>query len=261
MARRPSRALNPLPEELSAAKSALDQRWVQVGALIARALGLPADRRQLQIEAEYLQQGVWAGLQGGGCERISRNRGGQTWVAPLCEVSSNLLAWLGWQESWEIPAGQRNYRFKTTGLSVYLGKRNEAVKPQLLRLEWPGYANWSGSQKASFQSPGAGHPHWQVDLVQSLAAAPQSPDFEATAGEIVYDFDAEVREPTVDELARRFSVERMHLASAARWWLPSAGDGIDHHVNAPPDIQALDRWLSESILYLRQELGRCVIHP
>ncbi len=194
------------------------------------------------------------------CERIVRNRGGHAYVAPLYEFPNNLLAWLGWQESWEIPIGQRNYRFKNTGLSVYLGKRNEAVKPQLLRLEWPGYANWSGGQQASFQSPGAGHPHWQIDLVQSLAGVPETVQFEPISEEVVEDFEAVAREPTVDELARRFSIERMHLASAAPWWQPDAVGDVGHHMNAPTDLQALDRWLNQSIIYLRQELGRCVIH-
>ncbi len=33
-------------------------------------------------------------------------------VVPLCEMPSNLLAWLGWQEAWELTTGQRPYRFK-----------------------------------------------------------------------------------------------------------------------------------------------------
>lgn len=262
MAHRPSRSPSSRPHELSAAKAVLDQRWQQAGELISRALALPSasDRRQLRVEAEYQQQGVWAGLQGGVCEPITRNRGGQTWVAPFCEIPSNLLAWLSWQETWEIPAGQRNYRFKTTGLSVYLGKRYEAVKPQLLRLEWPGYTSWKRGQPSSFQSPGAGHPHWQIDLVQSLASIPEGRRFEPVAGEVVEDFEQVGREQTVDELVRRFSVERMHLASAASWWLPTAVDEVGHHMNAPPDLASLDRWLGQSIVYLRQELGRCVIH-
>lgn len=259
MARRPSRLTSPPPEEISLGKAALDQRWLQLGDLIARAIGIAADRRQLRVEFEYQQEGAWAGLQGPACERVTRNRGGHSYVAPLCTISGDLLAWLGWQEVWEVPAGQRNFRFKNTGLSVYLGKRNEVVKPQVLRLEWPGYAAWSGGP-ASFQSPGAGHPHWQIDLVQSMAATHAPPRFEPAGEEEVEDFDAAMRAPTVDELVRRFSVERMHLASAAPWWLPEFDEEVGRHMNTPPNLLGLDRWLSQSILYLRQELGRCVIH-
>ncbi len=261
MARRHSRSNIPASRELSAAKSVLDTRWQQVEVLIANALKMPRDRRQFQVSSDYQQLGVWAGLQGAQCERISRNRGGHAYVAPLHEYSNDLLAWIGWQENWEIPTGQRNFRFKNCGLSVHLGKRNEALKPQLLRLEWPGYANWSSGQQAGFQSPGAGHPHWQIDLIQSFSAIPDPVSFESDIDEIVEDFDAIDREPTIDELARRFSFERMHLASAAPWWLPDPVDDIGHHMNAPPDLHSLDRWLKQSILYLRQELARCVVHP
>lgn len=230
-----------------------------IGELIARALELSPDGRQLRVASEFLDQGVWAGLSGGACERIPRNRGGNTWVAPLCELPSNLFAWLGWQESWEIPAGQRNYRFKNTGLSVYLGKRNEGSKPQLLRLEWPGYASWSNDPQPTFQSPGAGHPHWQIDLVQSLPT--EALRFSPEDVDAVEDFEAAVREPTINELVRRFSVERMHLASAAHWWLPAPTGDVGHHMNAPPDIHGLNRWLGQSIAYIRQELRRCVINP
>lgn len=180
-------------------------------------------------------------------------------MAPLCELPHSLVAWLGWQESWEIPQNQRNYRFKNMGLTVYLGKRDEAVKPQFLRLEWPGYAKWSSANQASFQSPGAGHPHWQIDIMWSLYSDRVALAFEPEAVEVTEDFEAVDREPTVGELIRRLSVERIHLASAAPWWLPTTGD-VGLHMNAPPDLLALNRWLNESIAYLRQELGRCVVH-
>jgi len=259
MARQASRSSSAPPVELSASTAVLEQRWLTLNSLITKALALPNDARQLRVDADYQSDGVWAGLVGSACERISRNQGGATWVAPLWELPSGLVAWLGWQENWEIPISRRNYRFKNMGLTVYLGKRNEAVKPQFLRLEWPGYAKWSSGNQASFQSPGAGHPHWQIDLIQSLSDDRAAVGFEPEAEEIVEDFEVAAREPTVNDLIRRLSVERMHLASAAPWWLPAAGD-VGHHMNAPPDLQALNRWLNESIAYLRQELGRCVVH-
>jgi hypothetical protein len=259
MARQASRSSSVSPSELSAPKAALDQRWLTLNSLIAKALALPSDGRQVRVEADYQVNGVWAGLLGAACERIERNQGGPTWVVPLCELPSNLIAWLGWQENWEIPGSQRNYRFKNMGLTVYLGKRNEAVKPQFLRLEWPGYAKWSSGDQSSFQSPGAGHPHWQIDLIQSLSNIRAEIAFDVESEEIVEDFELVVREQTVDNLVRRLSIERMHLASAAPWWLPAATGEVGHHMNAPPDLHALNRWLHESIAYLRQELGRCII--
>lgn len=255
MARPPSRSLS-LPPELRATKGVLDQRWIELGDLIATALDL--DPRELQVDADYGSERVWAGLQGKVCERITRSRGGASWVAPLCEMPSDLFAWLSWQEVWELSTGQRPYRFKNIGLTIYLGKRYEAIKPQFLRLEWPGITNWEGPE-VSFQSPGAGHPHWQIDLMRSLAQDHPA-YFQPDAVEIVEDFESAIEEPKVDDLVRRLSVERMHLASAAPWWLPELSDGIGRHMNAPSDIPALSRWLNHSLRYLRQELSRCVIH-
>jgi hypothetical protein len=255
MARPASRSLSP-PPELRATKGALDQRWVELKGLMAATLEL--DPRQLRVDAEYQSDRVWAGLQGSACERITRDRGGASWVAPLYEMPSNLFAWLGWQEAWELTTGQRPYRFKNMGLTIYLGKRHEAIKPQFLRLEWPGITKWEGPE-VSFQSPGAGHPHWQFDLMRSLVQVPPA-DFQPDPGEIVENFETAFHEQKVDDLVRRLSVERMHLASAAPWWLPAQSGEIGHHMNAPSDLSALSRWLNHSLLYLRQELARCVIH-
>lgn len=245
------------PPELRATKGALDQRWIELNALVAAALHI--DPRQLRVDADYQSDRVWAGLQGSVCERVTRNQGGASWVAPLCEMPSNLVAWLGWHEAWELTTGPKPYRFKNMGLTVYVGKRFEALKPQFLRLEWPGIADWSGGE-VSFQSPGAGHPHWQIDLMRSLAQSSSHVDFQPDPVEIVEDFETTVQEPTVDDLVRRLSLERMHLASAAPWWLPGQSGDVGRHMNAPADLPALSRWLNNSLHYLRQELSRCVVH-
>ncbi|MFG1244421.1 hypothetical protein V5F32_18735 [Xanthobacter oligotrophicus] len=255
MARPASQSLSQ-PAELRATKGALDQRWIELKGVIAAALEL--DPRELRVDADYQSDRVWAGLQGAACERVTRDQGGANWVAPLCEMPSNLLAWLGWQEAWELTTGQRPYRFKNMGLTVYLGKRHEAIKPQFLRLEWPGITKWGGPE-VSFQSPGAGHPHWQIDLMRSLAQD-RPVDFQPDPVEIVEDFETALQEPTANDLVRRLSIERMHLASAAPWWLPAPSGDVGHHINAPRDLPALSRWLNHSLLYLRQELARCVVH-
>ena len=224
--------------------------------MIASAIEL--DPRQMRVNADYQSDRVWTGLQGTACERVIRDQGGASWVAPLCEMPSNLVAWLGWQEAWELTTGQRPYRFRNMGVTVYVGRRHEAIKPQFLRLEWPGITNWDG-QKVSFQSAGAGHPHWQIDLMRSLAQD-HTADFQPDPVEVVEDFETALQESTVDDLVRRLSVERMHLASAAPWWLPALSGDVDRHMNAPGDLPALSRWLNHSLLYLRQELARCVVH-
>lgn len=260
MARSVSQATSKKPIELRATQGLLDQRWIELTRLLALTLGLSIDGKALRVDVEYQAKQVWAGLQGTECERVTRNRGGSTFVAPLCDVAGGMKAWLGWQESWEVATGAKPYRFRNAGLTIYLGKPNEAVKPQILRLEWPGISNWSHGE-VSFQSPGAGHPHWQFDALQTLADGASEVGFEPSVEEIVEDFEALHAEPTTFELLQRFSINRMHFASAAPWWLPVSADGIGHHVNAPPDLPSLSRWLEQSLLYLKQELSRCVVSP
>ena len=51
------------------------------------------------------------------------------------------------------------------------------------------------------------------------------------------------------------TLERMHLASAAHWWLEQ-GHGVVH---APRSVAELDRWLFNTLSFLRHEASRCVI--
>ncbi|WP_278376863.1 hypothetical protein [Sphingobium yanoikuyae] len=258
MARPASPQPDRLPEELRATKGMLDQRWIELSKALAMTLAMPMDGRALRVEVDYQSSQAWAGLIGTECERVTRNRGGTTLVAPLCEIPGGLTSWLGWQEVWEVTVGPKPYRFRNAGLTVYLGKRYEATKPQILRLEWPGISTWSGGE-LSFQSPGAGHPHWQFDLLEALAQTASEANFIPDAEEVVEDFDAAPPERSTIELLSKFSIERMHLASAAPWWLSPKPGGSAHHMNAPPDLPSLTRWLEQSVLYLRQELQRCVI--
>jgi hypothetical protein len=257
MARQASPTSNVTPADLRATKGALDQRWLELSRLFATTLGFEANGRQLRVDVEYQAERAWAGLTGAACERVMRNHGGTTWVVPLCRMPSELLAWLGWQEVWVLKTGPKPFQFRSIGLTVYIGRPNEGLKPQFLRLEWPGISDWSRST-LSFQSPGAGHPHWQLDLLQSLRDSTEVLAFDPDPHEIVEDFEVTVATRSVDNLVRALSFERMHLASAAPWWLAAANE-FGNHMNAPSDLAALSRWLECSIRYLRQELARCVL--
>src|SRR6266481_1177117 len=80
-------------------RTRLDRRWISLSQAICETLGLPD--RDVRIEAEYQAEGVWAGLVGRACERVSRERGGFSYVAPLAALSRGLNAWLGLQEVWD----------------------------------------------------------------------------------------------------------------------------------------------------------------
>jgi hypothetical protein len=257
MARRSSLSVSGTPPELLATKGMLDQRWIELTSLMLAVLDL--DDRQVRVDAEYEADGAWAGLGGIACEPATRERGLTSRVAPLCFLPANLVAWLGYQEVWEASSGPRQFRFRHIGLTVHVGMRSDPLKPQLLRLEWPGIRNWSGAG-LSFQSPGAAHPHWQIDVLQSLSM-PKAQIFGSELEDVVEDFEETVRAAEVDSLLRALSIERMHLACAAPWWLPTEEGYPNRHMNAPIDLPALSRWLRQSVLYLRQELNRCVIRP
>jgi len=164
---------------------------------------------------------------------------------------------LGYQEVWDQESGRVPFAFRQAGLTVHVGEVGDPVKPQLLRLEWPGLRDWDRSG-VGFQSPGAGHPHWQIDLFESLHALREPAAFEPEFVEAIEDFGALPDAPSLPDRIARLTFERMHLASAAPWWSDRPAEFELHHLNAPRDEAALSRWLGCAIAYVRQELSRCV---
>jgi hypothetical protein len=241
---------------LRATKTQLDRRWTELSNLLSAILNRSG--QTLLVDAEYQAEGVWTGLQGVGVERIERNRGGVATVVSFATLPAGLAAWLGYQEVWDRESGRAPFSFRQAGLTVHVGEVSDPVKPQLLRLEWPGLRNWDRSG-VGFQSPGAGHPHWQVDLFESLDTSRQPSDFEPEPVEAIEDFGAVAIAPSLGDRIASLTFERMHLASAAPWWSERPAEFKLHHLNAPSNAAALSRWLSEAISYVRQELSRCVM--
>lgn len=144
---------------------------------------------------------------------------------------------------------------------MYFGFENDPVKPQIFRSEWPGIRDWAGAGP-TFQSPGAGHPHWQFDLraaVRGTIGQTRVSEFKEVDAEFVEDFGVETAEPNVLLLLQYATIERMHFASAAPWWLKVTNGQPPLHMNAPEDVESLSRWLFSCISYLKQELARCEI--
>jgi hypothetical protein len=78
--------------------------------------------------------------------------------------------------------------------------------------------------------------------------------------EAIEDFEVEAaRERDVLALVRAATVERMHFASAAPWWVQHGDAAHPAHMNAPKDDAGLTRWILACITYIRQELARCEI--
>lgn len=261
MARTSSQISSAAPAPLYLPRSRLDRRWGELSQAISGALGL--DRRDLQIEAEYQAEAVWAGLIGRVCERVGRHRGGFSYVAPLAELPLGLWAWLGLQEAWDL-RGQRSnaYAFRHLSLTVHFGFPGDPIKPQVFRSEWTGIRNWTGAG-LSFQATGAGHPHWQFDLNASLRDVREPGDFADLSAHRaeVEEFEGEPSPTDLFSLLRSTTIERMHFASAAPWWTSQTPIGTPLHMNAPADETSLSRWLVACVSYLKQELARCEILP
>ena len=199
---------------LRATKPHLDQRWVSLGSLLSTSFD--EGSRAISVDPEYQAAGVWTGLRGSSIERIERNRGTGS-VAPFLRLPDNLSAWLGYQEVWDQEGGRSPFVFRQASLTVHVGEIGDPVKPQILRLEWPGLRDWDRSG-IGFQSPNAGHPHWQLDLLESLQDAPDPRLPAVSFSDEVESFDDVIAGPTLIDRVTRLTFERMHLASAAPWW-------------------------------------------
>jgi hypothetical protein len=251
MARPQSAASNDQPTQLVVRRATLDRRWPVLSTALNGALQLGG---QVQIAADYHSQGATAGFVGWICERVDRNRGGQSNVVPFIALNGDLLAWMGYYEVWRLVPGTLPYAFRELSLTVHIGQQGDPIKPQVFRSEWAGVSDW-GSGEIGFQAAGAGHPHWQLDALESLAAFAEPPQFDPDPGDEVATFEAAAPAPT--ELLQSVTVERIHFASAADWWMPVPKGGLARHLNAPNGLDDLTLWATSCVEYLRQELGRC----
>lgn len=239
---------------LRATEAQLNQRWGKIEGILNSSLNRGA--RNIQVVADYQTASVWTGLSGTGVERIDRNRGTAS-VAQLLPLPGDLFAWLGYQEIWDLQGG-RNFAFRQAGLTVHVGEVGDPLKPQLFRLEWPGLRDWDRCG-VGFQSHGAGHPHWQIDLLESLHDQRDISSFEPEVAEKVENFDVEVATRTLSDRICSLTLEKMHLASAAPWWTSRPAEFGLHHLNAPESKEDLLRWLTASLSYIKQELSRCTL--
>lgn len=251
MARPQSAAFNIRSNQLLARRQTLDRRWPVISTALNGAL---RGAKPIQVAADYLSQGATAGFVGGDCERIDRNRGGQSNVAPFTVVNGDLLAWIGYYETWRHVQGTLPFAFRELSLTVHIGHQGDPVKPQLFRSEWAGVSDWGGDE-LGFQAVDAGHPHWQMDALESLAAFAEPAQFLPDAAEELATFEGTA--PAPKELLQSVTLERIHFASSADWWVPIPKGGTPRHINAPQKLDDLTSWAVNCVEYLRQELGRC----
>ena len=239
--------------------SKLLSHFQQTGSILAAAVDTSV---QPQIEIEFVHPRAISGLSGSGCEFISRNRGGSTPVAPFLHLRDGLWVWLGYHEEWDEQrrvGNVRRYSFRSVGLSVHFGIKNNIFKPQMFRAEWAGWANWEGSNYG-FQAPDAGHPHWQFDALDSLPDETLSQRASQILSRLknhgqpeVRDFIPHLTEVDVRDMVTVQKLSRVHFASAAAWWKSSPQNT---HVHGPNDIKDVQNWVRHSLDYIKLELNR-----
>lgn len=190
-------------------------------------------------------------LGGRGSETIARNRGKPHRVVPLCTLTDDVFAWAGYRESWQKQGAEQSFRFVEGGFTLHIGRQGELAKPQILRSEWISPRNGAFVNQA-------GHPHWQLDVLESARTRSFEPSarFDDTSmPRVAIEFEREPPPKTGEDLLFGLTMERMHLASAALWWRqPSVP--VAH---PPESVAELDRWILGCVAYLRQEVGRCAI--
>ena len=96
-------------------------------------------------------------------EFIERNRGPKHRVIPLCQLAVGIFAWVGFRERWQRIEDTRSYRFIEGGFTIHVGRQGELSKPQIMRGEWAG-------RRSKTFGEGIGHPHWQLDVLETVRA-------------------------------------------------------------------------------------------
>jgi hypothetical protein len=248
-----------LPAPLIATQTQLDAHFKRVGEILAGAIDVGVTA---QMEVDWTLSPIVAGLIGEGCEFILRNRGLRVPVAPLLHLQRGIWAWLGYREEWNDERPNRNIRrfsFRSTGLTIHFGLRNNLFKPQMFRAEWAGWAKWGGADY-SFQAADAGHPHWQFDALDSLPAAEVTEraamlrEILAGDGQLeLRDFSPRLLNDEVRDVVTMQKLSRIHFASAAAWWKLAPHN---NHAHGPSSVADVECWVRKSLGYLNTELER-----
>lgn len=229
----------------------LEARSIFLASELANLLEAPA--ASLQFRPEFASDTAVAELQGALTEATQgRNRGRSTQVVKLCDFGSCGTAWISLRERWdfaEYRGGKPFYAFESAGITVFAGAAGQFDKAQILRSEWAGFANRGNG--ASFQAGGAGHPHWQIDLFETLRDSDQDVMRFGEQTE-VRSFTAASAANGLREKLQLAPFERFHFASVARWWRPEKD--VCHHQHAPNDDQEISRWVLGSVTYIRTQL-------
>ena len=233
--------------------AAFSQRCKALAVKFAAAIDLP--RGDVAFAPEFTSTTAAMTLNGRASEVIERNRGLSHPVVPIALLRDDIWIWTGYREAWLKQGAELNFRFVDAGFTLHVGRRGEVNKPQLLRSEWVGRRSRAFVERA-------GHPHWQLDALESARKNSRGSTVarfgETPAPAEVAEFDSSAAAGSADDIRNLligFTIEDMHLASAALWWRPSGAEVV----HLPQTVGELDRWILGCVTYLRQEAARCRI--
>ena len=220
-----------------------------------------------RVVADWQVVPMVAGLVDGQCEYVARSRGRsrKVPVAPVICLGGGLWAWFSYREEWdyEHPAGRtRRFAFRSAGLAIFFGYRNNQYKSQMFRAEWSGRATRRNGTDDGLLESGVAHPHWHFDAVESAAQhdpAYQKDTFrDVLASEVeeikARDFGPQTTrsEPTRDIVSLR-RMGRIHFPSAATWWKEPPRN---LHVHSPGSPKEIEVWVERTLHYVVRELAR-----
>jgi hypothetical protein len=234
-----------MSEPLYAGEGQLGAHWNALAHEFAGKLEISRDA--IEISNIIVDSTRIASLGGTVARTANRLRGQPTLVVPFRPVTSEWEAWLGYREVWS-PAQNRQFCFGSSDITVFLAPVSTEAFQQVLRAEWVGLLR-GGDGNWAFAPPDAGHPHWQVDVAETLREDEELASARSLLNQTEpRDFeDTEVAERT---LPPWYGVGRMHLASAMRPW---ADAKIAH---GPGDVGHIKNWVSETIRVIGLELDR-----
>jgi hypothetical protein len=234
-------------KEPSLSVRAFEQRARSLAVSFGNAIGLRAG--QIVFAPDISSTVAIMTIAGRDSETITRNRGKTHRVVPIFSISDDVAIWTGYRETWLKEGSEQSFRFADAGFTLHVGRLGELAKPQILRSEWVGRRSRAFVELA-------GHPHWQLDILESAREArPKTVRFGDLAEQPAMKEFVGKDSVEPSELLSGLTVENMHLASAALWWRSSAA-AVAH---TPVSVKELDLWIIGCISYLRQEASRCEI--
>jgi hypothetical protein len=234
-----------MSDPLFASEGQLQPHW---NTLSDDVLNLLALKPKVKIQANPAANSLIAAFYGE-TETTGRLKGGRMTIVPLCLLSKNWEAWIGFREVWQsTPTIKNTFVFDSCDLTIFMTEKDSKVFRQLLRAEWSGLSE-NGENNWMFRPSDAGHPHWQVDVAEMLSRdADVSSALELLKDTAPKQFGAQ---PTVSSNLMPFlKVGAMHLASSMRPWTDSE---IAH---GPKELVQIRQWATGTIQLLVCELDR-----